>query len=286
MASCGHPRATHQWLLMGRPSLPFARPKTLQTLQTLQTLKTLQTLNNRKTFKTLTSHASSCSQQPPRATHQWLHMALWPLLHPTGSPGHTSILSYGRPSLPFARPKTLQTLQTLKTLQTLNNRKTLPLPALKSAVFCRLPALLQPTGSPGHTSILSYGRPSLPFARPKTLQTLQTLQTLKTLQTLNNRKTLPFASPQTLQTLKTLQTLQTLQTLKHRKTLKTLTWHASSCSQQPPRATHQWLLLATLAANRHPKATHQWLLMGIQICRFLPFASPLAANRQPRATHQ
>ena len=54
----------------------------------------------------------------------------------------------------------------------------------------------------------SYGRPSLPFARPKTLQTLQTLQTLKTLQTLqtlktlqtlNNRKTLPFASPQTLQ---------------------------------------------------------------------------------------
>ena len=82
--------------------------------------------------------------------------------------------------------------------------------ASKSAVFCRLPALLQPAGSPGHTSILSYGRPSLPFARPKTLQTLQTL---KTLQTLNNRKTLPFASP--------------------------------------------------------------------QICRFLPFASPLAANRQP-----
>ena len=30
--------------------------------------------------------------------------------------------------------------------------------------------------------------------------------------------------------------------------LQTLTWHASSCSQQPPRATHQWLLVATLAA--------------------------------------
>ena len=27
------------------------------------------------------------------------------------------------------------------------------------------------------------------------------------------------------------------------------------CSQQPPRATHQSLLLATLASNRHPKAT-------------------------------
>ena len=92
----------------------------------------------------------------------------------------------------------------------------------------------------GHTSMASYGRPSLPFARPKTLQTLQTLQTLKTLQTLNNRKT-----------------------------FKTLTSHASSCSQQPPRATHQWLHMATLAANRHPTATHQWLLLGVQVCRLL-----------------
>ena len=93
----------------------------------------------------------------------------------------------------------------------------------------------------GHTSLASYGRPSLPFASPQTLKTLQTLQTLKT-----------------------------IQTLKNRKTLKTLTWHASSCSQPPPqghRATHQWLLMATLASNRHPKATHQWLLMGIQVCR-------------------
>ena len=149
MASCGHPRATHQWLLMGRPSLPFARPKTLQTLQTLQTLKTLQTLNNRKTFKTLTSHASSCSQQPPRATHQWLHMALWPLLQPTGSPGHTSILSYGRPSLPFARPKTLQTLQTLKTLQTLNNRKTLPFASPQICRFLPFASPLAANRQPG-----------------------------------------------------------------------------------------------------------------------------------------
>ena len=93
----------------------------------------------------------------------------------------------------------------------------------------------------GHTSMASYGHPSLPFASPQTLQTLQTLQAL--------------------------QALNTLQTLKNRKTLKTLTWHASSCSQQPPRATHQWLLVATLAANRHPRATHQWLLMGVQVCR-------------------
>ena len=122
----------------------------------------------------------------------------------------------------------------------------------------------------GHTSMASYGRPSLPFARPKTLQTLQTLQTLKTLQTLNNRKTLPFASPQTLQTLKTLQTPQTLKTLqtpKNRKTLKTLTWHASSCSQQPPRATHQWLHIAILAANRKHRN------LGENIIQFTFFGS-------------
>ena len=131
------------------------------------------------------------------------------------SQGHTSMASYGRPSLPFGRPTTLQTLKTLQTLQSLQT-------------LSRLPALLQPTGIPGphingflwasksavcqpscsqqapqgHTSMASYGRPSLPFARPKTLQTLQALQTLKT-----------------------------LQTLKNRKTLQTLTWHASSCSQ-------------------------------------------------------
>ena len=52
------------------------------------------------------------------------------------------------------------------------------------------------------------------------------------------------------------------------KTLQT-----SPCSQQPPRATHQSLLRATLASNRHPKATHQWLLMGIQVCR-LPALKP------------
>ena len=79
------------------------------------------------------------------------------------------------------------------------------------------------------------------------------------------------------------------------ETLPTLTWHASSCSQQPPRGPHQWLLLGRLnnplacfilqptgtprphihgffwasklgmlhpAANSHPEATHQWLLLG------------------------
>ena len=84
MASYGHscsqqaPQGHTSMASYGRPSLPFASPKTIQTLKTLQTLKNL------KTLKTLTWHASSCNQQPPQ--------------------GHTSIASYGRPSLPFASP--------------------------------------------------------------------------------------------------------------------------------------------------------------------------------------
>ena len=50
------------------------------------------------------------------------------MLHPAANrapQGHTSMASYGRPSLPFASPSTLKTLQTLQTLQTLKNLKTL-----------------------------------------------------------------------------------------------------------------------------------------------------------------
>ena len=61
-----HPKATHQWLLMGVQAcrLPALRP-----------LKPSKPSKRFKTLKTLTWHASSCSQQPPR--------------------GHTSMASYG-----------------------------------------------------------------------------------------------------------------------------------------------------------------------------------------------
>ena len=87
----------------------------------------------------------SCSQQAPQ--------------------GHTSMASYGRPSLPFASPQTLktlqtlQTLQTLKTLQTLQNRKTL------KTLTWHASSCSQPPPQ-GHTSMASYGHPSLPFASP------------------------------------------------------------------------------------------------------------------------
>ena len=90
------------------------------------------------------------------------------------------------------------------------------------------------------------------------------------------------------------------------ETLPTLTWHASSCSQQPPRG------MLHPAANRNPKATHPWLLLGVQACRLpalktiqtlqtlklacfilQPTGTPRshigmlhpAANRHPKATH-
>ena len=71
--------------------------------------------------------------------------------------------------------------------------------------------------------------------------------------------------------------------------LKTLTWHASSCSQQLPRGhtsmasygpLKQSLGMLHPAANRHPKATHQWLLMGFP--RSNPSRSPQAAPRPHR----
>ena len=42
----------------------------------------------------------------------------------------------------------------------------------------------------------------------------------------------------------------------YRVSIKTLTWHASSCSQQPPRG-H-----TSMASSGHPEATPEWLLIG------------------------
>ena len=99
-----HPKATHQWLLMG------VQACRLPALKPLKPLKTLKTLKTPKTVKTLHGHPglpsrhvlypygrpylgngcgacrgwSSCSQQAPQ--------------------GYTSMASYGRPGLPFASP--------------------------------------------------------------------------------------------------------------------------------------------------------------------------------------
>ena len=70
-----HPKATHQWLLMGVQACRLPALKPLKPSKPSKPSKPLKTLKNLKTLKTLTWHASSCSQQPPR--------------------GHTSMASYG-----------------------------------------------------------------------------------------------------------------------------------------------------------------------------------------------
>ena len=136
----------------------------------------------------------------------------------------------------------------------------------------------------GHTSMASYGHPSLPFAsslaanrHPRAtpqwlLMGVQVcrLPALKPLKPSKPSKRLKRSKP-----FKTVKPVKRwLRVLQNRKTRKTLASRASSCSQQLPRATHQWLLMAILAANRHPRATHQWLLMGIQVCRLPALLQP------------
>ena len=192
----------------------------------------------------------------PKATHQWLLMGIQvcrlpALLQPTGTPG------------PYINGFS-------------------PRPHINGFFWASKSAVCQPSCSQqapqGHTSMASYGRPSLPFASPQTLKTIQTLQTL--------------------QTLKTLPTLQNLQpTATPRPHINGFLWASKSavcqpsCSQQAPQghtsmaspqghtstasSGHPSLPFASpLAANRHPRATHQWLLLGIQVCRLPALLQP------------
>ena len=243
-----------------KPLKPSKRSKPSKALKPSKPFKTVRPL------KRWLGMLHPGANRHPKATHQWLLMGIQvcrlpALLQPTGTPG------------PYINGFS-------------------PRPHINGFFWASKSAVCQPSCSQqapqGHTSMASYGRPTLPFASPQTLKTLQTLQTLKTLQTLQNRKT-----------------------------LKTLTWHASSCSQPPPPRPHingfLWAsksavcqpscsqqapqghtsmaspqghtsmassghpslpFASPLAANRHPRATHQWLLLGIQVCRLPALLQP------------
>ena len=153
-----HSKATHQCLLMGVQACRLPALKRLKTLQTPKTLKTLttrhggskpavcQALNTREPW-----HASSCSQQALQGhtTHQCLLMG---------------VQACRLPAL-----KRLKTLQTLKTLKTLTTRHGGSKPAVCQALNTREPwhaSSCSQQALQGHTSMSSYGRPSLPFASP------------------------------------------------------------------------------------------------------------------------
>ena len=163
-----HPKATHQWLLMG---VQACRLPALKPLKPSKPSKPLKTLKNLKTLKTLTWHASSCSQQPPRghtsmasygplkqslgmlhpaanrhpkATHQWLLMGVQACRLPALKPFKPSKLS-----------KPLKTLKPLKRLLGMLHpaanshpkatHQWLLMGRLNNPLAC---FLLQPTGTP------------------------------------------------------------------------------------------------------------------------------------------
>ena len=86
----GTRKATHQWLLMGVQACHMPALKPLKPCQTLQTLQTLKNLPNHSTADIGMPHPAANSH--PEATHQWLLMGRLnnPLacfiLQPTGTP--------------------------------------------------------------------------------------------------------------------------------------------------------------------------------------------------------
>ena len=272
------PKATHQWLLMG---IQVCRlPALLQPTGTpgpyINGFSPRPHINGFLWASKSAVCQPSCSQQAPQ--------------------GHTSMASYGRPSLPFASPQnlktlqTLQTLQTLKTLQTLQNRKTL------KTLTWHASSCSQPPPQ-GHTSMASYGHPSLPFASP-----LAANRHPRAI----HQWLLPKATHQWL--LMGIQVCRLPALLQPTGTpgphINGFLWASKSavcqpsCSQQAPQGHtsmaspqghtsmasygHPSLPFASpLAANRHPRATHQWLLMGVQVCR-LPALKPLKPSKRSK----
>ena len=160
-----HPKATHQWLLMGVQACRLPALKPLKPSKPSKPLKTL------KTLQTLTWHASSCSQQAPqghtsmasygplkqslgmlhpaanrhpKATHQWLLMGVQACRLPALKPLKPSKLS-----------KPLKTLKPLKRLLGMLHpaanshpkatHQWLLMGRLNNPLAC---FLLQPTGTP------------------------------------------------------------------------------------------------------------------------------------------
>ena len=109
-----HPKATHQWLLMGVQACRLPALKPLKPLKTLKRLKTLTTRHGGPSLPFAMLHPAA--NRHPKATHQWLLMGVqacggpslpFAMLHPAANrhlKAHTSMASYGRPSLPFASP--------------------------------------------------------------------------------------------------------------------------------------------------------------------------------------
>ena len=138
-----HPKATHQWLLMGVQAcrLPALKPlKPLKTLKTLKTPKTLKTLNGRPGLPFASPYTPSQHLAGMSCTHMGAH--IWAMVAALVGGGHPAANRHPKAThqwllmgvqacrLPALKPlkplKTLKTLKTPKTLKTLNGRPGLP----------------------------------------------------------------------------------------------------------------------------------------------------------------
>ena len=118
-----HPKATHQWLLMGVQACRLPALKPLKPLKTLKRLKTLTTRHGGPSLPFAMLHPAA--NRHPKATHQWLLMGVQACRLPA-----------------------------LKPLKPLNNPQNAssclkPLQPVMGVQACRLPCfILQPTGTP------------------------------------------------------------------------------------------------------------------------------------------
>ena len=138
-----HPKATHQWLLMGVQACRLPALKPIKPSKRLKPLKPL---------KRLLGMLHPAANSHPKATHQWLLIQSLGMLHPAANrhPKATHqwlLMGVQACRLPALKPLKLQTLQTLQTLKNLKTLKTLTWHASSCSQ--------QPPR--GHTSMASYG---------------------------------------------------------------------------------------------------------------------------------
>ena len=243
LAANRHPRATHQWLLMGVQVCRLPALKPLKPSKRSKPSKPSKPLKTVKALKRWLGMLHPAANRHPKATHQWLLMGIQvcrlpALLQPTGTPG------------PYINGFS-------------------PRPRINGFLWASRSAVCQPScsqqapqghtsmASPqGHTSMASYGHPSLPFASPLAANRHHRATHQWLLMGVQVCR-LPALKP-----LKPSKRSKPSKRLKPSKPLKTVT------------PLKRWLGMLHPAANRHPKATHQWLLMGIQVCRLPALKSP------------
>ena len=245
-----HPKATHQWLLMG-----------VQACR-LPALKRLKPLKRLKTIKTPNRAGNSAAPRPHRLN---ILLACF-ILQPTGTPMPHQWLLVGVQACRLPALKLTPLL--------------LGGPAYRSPGVTRFKPIRQLTGTEGHINgFFRASKPAIcqplnPSCRcPKATSLKHSLGMLHPAANRHPKAThqwlLMGVQACRLPALKRLKPLKPFKRLKPSKSLKPLLPALKPFLPLPQGHTSLKHSLGMLhpAANRHPRATHQWLLMGVQACR-------------------